>query len=115
MLARGGMPILAVGFALAFAAISLANSVAQEVISVLVQTLDEGDGVTLQFTVAGTDVHYGFVLQSAIVVSFVTALLFAVWHLTRGITRTCPECRSEVPRQASICRYCTIELPAATE
>ena len=114
MLAHGGVALLAVVFALAAATVSLASAVAQEVVSVLQQTTydpeSEGSGV-LQFTVFGKDVLYAYVLQSAIVVALIAALLFGLWRVMRGTARTCPECRSEIPRAASICRYCTTDLP----
>jgi len=36
--------------------------------------------------------------------------LYAIWLLTRRTTRVCPECRSHVPGEAAICRFCTSEL-----
>ena len=114
MLAHGGIALLAVVFALAAATVSLANAVATEVVSVLQQNLydpETGEGFD-QFTVFGTDVAYVAILQTAIVVGLVAAAFFGLWRVTRGALRTCPECHSEIPREASICRYCTTELPA---
>jgi predicted amidophosphoribosyltransferase len=52
------------------------------------------------------------VLLYAITVVLVIAGLFATWLLTRRAMRVCPECRSNVPREAGICRFCTSELHA---
>ena len=114
MLAHGGIALLAVVFALAAATVSLAGAVAVEVVRVLQQSLydPETGGGILQFTIFGTDVAYAYILQTAIVVALVAAALFGLWRVTRGALRTCPECHSEIPREASICRYCTTELAA---
>ena len=118
LLAHGGVAVLAVVFALAYGVISLASAVANEVVSVLQQaTYDEeaGTGSFLEFTVWGTDIAYGAALQSAIVLTLVAAALFALWRVTRSSQRSCPECLSDVPRTASVCRYCTAELTAGAD
>ena len=115
MLAHGGIALLAVVFALAAATVSLASALAHEVVSALEQSLYDPNtfsGGLLRFTVFGTDVDYGLILQTAIVVVLIGVALFVLWRVTRGALRTCPECHSEVPHEATICRYCTSELPA---
>ena len=114
MLAHGGIAILAVVFALATATVSLADALAREVISVLQQHLSDpetGEGFG-EFTVFGTDVQYLFVLYAVLAVALIAAVLFGLWRIARSASRTCPECLSDVPREAAICRYCTTELPA---
>jgi large conductance mechanosensitive channel len=112
-LAHGGVAVLAVVFALAYATVNLANAVANEVVSVLYQTIyDDSEGPFFEFTVWGADVSYSFILQSAIVLALIAALLFVLWHFTRNSRKSCPECQSDVPERASVCRYCTAELPA---
>ncbi len=118
-LAHGGVAVLAVVFALAYATVALANAVAGEVTSVLRQAiygdeLEFGSGF-FEFTVWGTDISYEAIMQSAIVVALVAGLLFALWHSTRGSLKSCPECRSDVPQQASVCRYCTADLAPESE
>jgi large conductance mechanosensitive channel len=115
MLAHGGIALLAVVFALAAATVSLANALAQQVVSAIEQSLYDPDTFTgglLRFTVFGTNVDYALVLQAGIVVVLIGGALFGLWRLTRDALRPCPECRSEVPREATVCRYCTTELPA---
>jgi len=112
MLARGGIALLAVVFALATAAVSIASALAGQVVSVLQQRLydPESESGLLRFTVFGTDVDYALVLQSAIVLALIAVALFVFWRITRDASRICPECRSAIPREASVCRYCTAEL-----
>jgi len=111
LLAHGGLALLAVVFALAFAAFNLASAVSREVVSALQQhTIDsEGHG-GLSFTVADTTISYDTVLWYAITLALVAGALLGLWLLTRSTTRVCPECRSQVPLEASICRFCTSEL-----
>jgi len=113
MQAHGGIAILALVFALAFAGFYLANALAQVTIFVLQQHVgdSESGGSALQFRIAGTEIDYRFILQSSIAILLVAGALYGSWRLTRRAVRTCPECHSEVPREAAVCRYCTTELP----
>lgn len=110
-MAHGGIAMLAVVFALGFAAYGLADAVAREVVSAVVQhTVAEEDSGGLTFTVFGTQISYFELLHYAVVVALVGFFLLGAWLLTRRTTRVCPECRSPVPSAASVCRYCTTEL-----
>lgn len=111
LLAHGGIAILALVFALAFAAFGLAVAFAREVISVLEQHLadDEGRGF-YSFTLFETEIQYVEALYYAIAVALLAAGLLAVWLITRDRMQTCPECRSRVPIEATVCRFCTSEL-----
>ena len=103
--------MLAIVFALAFAAFNLAVAISREVISVLVQhTSDDNDGGFLSFTVFETEISYGEALYYAIAIMLLATSLYGAWLLSRHTTRICPECESQVPREASVCRYCTSEL-----
>lgn len=113
MLARGGMATLAVVFALALAMFNLATAFAQEVVSVLERHLadpETGDSA-FQFRIADTDIYVGGVLLYGIALMLIVGALYASWRLAHGSVRTCPECRSDIPLEASVCRYCTAELP----
>jgi len=112
LLAHGGIVILAVVFALAFASFYLAQALAREVVSVIQQQTydEEGGGGTFEFTIADTRISYFEILFTAITLGLVAAALFAIWWLTRRTARICPECRSTVPAAASVCRFCTTEL-----
>ena len=111
LLAHGGIAILAVVFALAFAAFNLAVAISREVISVLEQHFagDDGRGF-YSFTVFDTEIAYVEALYYAIAVALLAAGTLGVWLLVRGGTRLCPECWSRVPSEATICRFCTSEL-----
>lgn len=111
MMSHGGVALLAIVFALAFSAFNVAAALAREVVSVLQQqTFDEAGGGSLSFTIADTTISYGEVLLYAITFALVAVGLFAAWWLTRGIERICSECRSHVPADATVCRFCTSEL-----
>ena len=113
MLAHGGIATLAFVFALALAGFYLANALAQVVIFALQQhTGDpESGGSGVEFRVLGTEIDYSFILQSSIAMILVAVALYGTWRLTRSAVRTCPECLSDIPLEASVCRYCTAELP----
>ena len=111
LLAHGGIAFLAVVFALAYAAFNLAVSISREVISVLQQHFAGADGSGfISFTVFETESRYVEALYYTITIALLAAGTLGVLLLTRGRTRLCPECRSRVPGEASVCRFCTSEL-----
>jgi hypothetical protein len=110
MLAHGGIAVFAVVFALAFAAFNVATAIAQIAVLVFNQHVGSEDFDPLQFKVLGTTFYLDALVQGVLTLVLVTAALFGVWRLTRGVVVTCPECRSEIPHNASVCRYCTAEL-----
>jgi hypothetical protein len=116
-MAHGGIAILAIVFALAFATFNVATSLAREIVSVVQQqTYDEGSGRSLDFTIADTVISYAELLYYGIALVLLSLALFATWWLTRRTARACPECLSSVPSTASVCRYCTTDLsPPATD
>jgi large conductance mechanosensitive channel len=110
-MAHGGIAILAIVFAVALAVFEVAREIGRETISVLNQKLYDEDGEDpLGFTIAGTQIHWGTTLSYVIALALVLVLLYGIWRVMRGSVRSCPECRSTIPLQASICRYCTSEL-----
>jgi hypothetical protein len=110
LLAHGGIAVLAVIFALAFATFNLAAALAYEVVAVIDQHASGDEGGGLKFTLLHTTIYYQQVLLYAITVVLVAAALLGTWLLARRATRVCPECRSQVPHEARICRFCTSEL-----
>ena len=109
LMAHGGIAILAVVFALAFAAFQLANSIAQTALFAVQQHAGEGFEL-IDFTIFETRIQLDAVVQALLSVVLIAAAWLAVWLLTRASVRKCPECRSQIDREASICRYCTTEL-----
>lgn len=111
MLARGGIVVSAIVFALAFAAFGVANEIARVAVYVLQQqVLDPERGGSLAVSIAGTQIDYTAVLQAVLAVAVIVAALAGMWLLVRRELRACPECRSDIPASASVCRYCTTEL-----
>lgn len=115
MLAHGGIAVLAVVFALAFAAFELADSVSEATVAALQQHLVDpaSGGSGFDFRIADTEFDLYVVVRAATALILIAALLFVVWRLTRHESRECPECCSEIPLDASVCRYCTADLPEA--
>ena len=110
-MAYGGIAILALVFALALTLFEIAREFATVTISILTQHLDTSAGDDpFAFTIAGTEIHYGTTLTYAIALALLVATLYASWRLARPSVRACPECRSTIPEQASVCRYCSSEL-----
>lgn len=105
--------ILAVVFAIAFAAFELADAIAQAVVTAIqYELLDPESGDSgLSIRIGETDIELSYVLQAGIALILMATLFLAIWRLTRRGSRTCPECLSAIPSQASICRYCTTDLP----
>jgi large-conductance mechanosensitive channel len=106
--ARTGTVGLAIVFALAFASFYVLSAVAQVIVSAAGQHLANGDGFT--FHVAHTRVDLNEVVTTVIAFAFVALGLYAVWHSEAHGLRTCPDCLSEIPRNATVCRYCSTEL-----
>jgi hypothetical protein len=110
VMAHGGIAILAVVFALALALFGTATAIAQLGVFVLNQHAGRDDFGPLDFEVFGTRLQLDGVVTSLFALLLVTAALLAVWWLAQGAVRSCPECRSDVPLEATICRHCTTEL-----
>lgn len=110
IMAHGGIALLGVVFALAFAAYQVATALAQIAVFVFNQHAGDEDFDPLDFEIFGTQFSVDALVQSGLTLLLIIAALFAVWRLARNAARACPECRSQVPREASVCRYCTADL-----
>ena len=91
----------------------------------VIETCDQFENLT--FTIGESTFRYGSVINSIITLLLVGAAVFflVVRPLNRleerrkGPTeevpglRACPECLSEIPRQARRCAHCTAEIAAA--
>jgi large conductance mechanosensitive channel len=111
LLAHGGLAPLAALFAISFAIVGVAEAVSQVVIAVIAQhTADPDGGSGFDFRILSTNFDLLAVTQTLLVFLAVAALLWCSWRLTRTRTRECPECLSEVPRHARVCRFCTADL-----
>lgn len=106
-----GMAGLAFVFALALGGFELAQALARVAVDAIRQNVGGvQSGYLLDFRIGDTRIEYSVVLEATLTVVLIAATLFLVWRLSRHTVRTCPECRSEIPVQASVCRYCTAEL-----
>lgn len=106
VLRRTGVLGLAIAVALALAVFQLVQALVYAGPMVLI-----GKAVdSLSFRIHGTDFQYHDVLAGLLTVVLVTATLVLVWKLRSGETRRCPDCLSEIPLRANVCRYCTSEV-----
>jgi large conductance mechanosensitive channel len=100
--------------AVGLAAFAVANAVAQLGISILAQHLGSPD--VLEFHLGHTSIQYDEILQAVIALALVSAGLYWGYRLLVPSQQTCPDCLSEIPTEATVCRYCTSQLgPAAPE
>ena len=107
VLARRGTLGLALAVAAALALVALAESLVYLAVLLPYSELVDDD---LAFTVKGTSVGYGTLLEKTLVLALVAIVLVAVWRAGRESVRLCPDCRSEVDRAATICPMCTSEI-----
>jgi hypothetical protein len=73
----------------------------------------QGGASVLNFRVGQTLVVYGGVLSAVLTLSLVACMALAVLNVRRREQTKCPHCRSDVPRDAQICRFCILELEPA--
>jgi hypothetical protein len=111
LMAHGGIAILAIVLAVALVLVDVALVLSREIVSIVQQqSADTDEGWTFDFTIGDTTISYAELLHYGIALVLIALALWGSWLLTRRAARTCPECRSSVPAQASVCRYCTTEL-----
>jgi large conductance mechanosensitive channel len=125
---RGNVVDLAVAVVLGTAFTAVVNAVVVGLLTPLVAAVvGEPSFGDLGFTVNGSRLVYGAVLDALIAFVLVAAVLFflvvrPVNALSARLrpeppldaeTRDCPECLSAVPRAARRCAFCTAALPAA--
>lgn len=82
----------------------------------------------LKFSIGGSTFNYGNVLNDILTLILIGAAVFflvvrPINHLEERrkreeeelpITRPCPECLSEIPREATRCAHCAVKVPVAT-
>jgi large conductance mechanosensitive channel len=123
---RGNAVDLAVGIVIGAAFTGIVNSLVQGIISPLIAVFYDGtEFAKLKYEIHGQQFAYGDVINNAISFLIVAAVVFflvvqPVNHLTERMarskdtgeesTRKCPECLSEIPKEASRCKFCTAKL-----
>lgn len=130
---RGNAVDLAVGVVMAGAFGVFVNSIVSNLLTPLTTIACEPDPETkqcdaftdLSFTIGNSIFKYGVVLNALISLLLIGAAVFFLVvrplnHLeerrkrtepaAESPTRPCPECLSEIPREARRCAHCTVEL-----
>jgi hypothetical protein len=102
--------VLAGLIAVALAAFGVADALAHVGIEALAQHTSTG---ALEFHVGHTAIQYADLLQAAIAFLLVGAGLYWGYHLLAPSQQTCPDCLSEIPAEARVCRYCTSDIGKA--
>jgi hypothetical protein len=105
--ARGTTNGLALAFALALAVFSLASSVSFLIVGVLAQHVR---GNQLSFNFAGTKFVVDRLLADGLAVVFLVLAFWGMWRVEARALRTCPECKSRIPSEASVCSYCSSDI-----
>lgn len=125
---RGNVVDLAVGVAIGAAFTAVITSFTENLLTPLLAIPgDAASFAELDFEVAGSVFRYGAFIDSLIAFLIVAAVLFFL--VVRPInalvarrrraageeaaTRPCPQCLSEIPREARRCAFCTSEVAPA--
>jgi large conductance mechanosensitive channel len=119
-LLRGNVVDLAVGVVIGAAFAGLVGAIVKDLLTPLISAVAKlPDFSALSFTINGSKFLYGDFFNALL--AFVIAALSIYFvvvlpmnHLMAKIkkapdptTRACPECLSDIPRQAKRCKYCT--------
>jgi large conductance mechanosensitive channel len=126
---RGNMVDLAVAVVIGTAFTAVVNALVKDLFTPLIAAIGgEPNFGRLAFTINGSRFAYGdflnalvtFVLVAAVVffliVRPVNALMAALGPddlAPEAPTRPCPECLSQIPRAATRCAFCAVEVPPA--
>ncbi|MBW4061996.1 large conductance mechanosensitive channel protein MscL [Candidatus Saccharibacteria bacterium] len=125
-LLRGNVVDLAVAVVIGAAFNSVVQSMVKDLITPLIAAVGgKRDFSALSFTINGSTFLYGeflnqlisFVVVAAVVFFFVVKPINHLISLSKRreapadpTTRKCPECVSEIPREASRCAFCTAKV-----
>jgi large conductance mechanosensitive channel len=123
-LARGNVVDLAVAVVIGAAFNGVVQSLVKDLLTPLIAAIfGEPDFSALSFTINGSEFGYGNFINALIAfVSVAAAIYFFVVVPLRKMkergedpdsepaVKDCPQCLSEIPFQASRCRYCTAKI-----
>ncbi|HEX5395402.1 MAG TPA: large conductance mechanosensitive channel protein MscL [Candidatus Saccharimonadales bacterium] len=123
---RGNVVDLAVGIVIGAAFTGVVNSFVANVINPLISLFYQGNEFSkATFELSGSTFHYGDFLNALISFLIVATVVFffVVQPINRltdrfvrsketeaSTTRKCPECLSEIPKDALRCKYCTAKI-----
>jgi len=122
-LMRGNVVDLAVAVVLGAAFGAVVTALVENLLTPLIAAVfGEPDFSDLTFTINGSVFRYGVFINALITFALVAAAVFFVivkpYNHYRArqeakleaVTKTCPECASEIPVAASRCAFCTTAL-----
>ena len=126
---RGNAVDLAVGVVMGAAFGAVVNSIVNGILTPFIAIPGKTDFADLQFKIGGGVFKYGVVLNAIVSLILIGAAVFFLVvrplnHLEErrkrtepgpeSPTRPCPECLSEIPKEARRCAHCTVEVAPAT-
>lgn len=123
-IARGNLVDLAVAVVLGVAFSAVVTSMVEDLITPLIAAIfGEPDFSGLKFTINGSEFRYGefinallaFVTVAAVVFFFVVKPMNALVERLKtepadDSNRKCPECLSEIPKEAMRCAHCGVKV-----
>jgi large conductance mechanosensitive channel len=127
-LVRGNLVDMAVGIVIGIAFVALVNALVKDLITPIIAAIaGKQDFSALSFAINGSRFLYGDFVNAVIAfVSIAAAVFFFVVKPVNALmarrrteppvdetVRPCPECLSEIPRAASRCAFCTVEVASA--
>jgi len=127
-LVRGNLVDTAVGIVIGIAFAALVSALVKDLITPIIAALaGKHDFSALSFTINGSRFLYGDFINAVIAfVSIAAAVFFFVVKPANALTarlqkepaadetvRACPECLSQIPREASRCAFCTTQVAPA--
>jgi large conductance mechanosensitive channel len=122
---RGNLVDLAVAVVVGTAFTAVVNALVKDIITPLIAAVGgERNFGDLAFTINGSRFAYGNFLNAVLTFLIVAAVMFflvikpvnvvidrfATEDVAESPTRPCPECLSQIPRAATRCAFCAIEL-----
>jgi large conductance mechanosensitive channel len=124
---RGNLVDLAVAVVIGTAFTAVVNALVKDIITPFIAAVGGNpDFGRLAFTINGSRFAYGDFFNALLTFLIVAAVMFFLVIRPVNLlleqfrtepdvespTRPCPECLSQIPRAASRCMFCTIEVPA---
>jgi large conductance mechanosensitive channel len=126
---RGNVVDLAVGIVIGAAFTSVVNAFVRDIINPIVELFYKGYKFKdVYFTIGDSRFLYGDLLNNILSFLLVALVVFFIVvkpinHLTERFarsketdeptTRKCPECLSEIPKEATRCKFCTAKVSQA--
>jgi large conductance mechanosensitive channel len=128
-LVRGNLVDMAVGIVIGIAFAALVSALVKDLITPIIAALaGKHDFSALSFAIHGSRFLYGDFINAVVAfVSIAAAVFFFVVKPVTVLTerlqkeepaadetvRACPECLSQIPREASRCAFCTTQVAPA--